>query len=230
MGQTSNLFTFICKLDLKLKHPWRCLLLHYKTSSTKRTTPPITRQRSRHNHELVTSRREPSDSHESAFLYTASSQPISQSANLITLTIPESQTNTMQRSRETTPGSSRQANNQEEEIMDTEELSSSACALNLSGILNRTVDGTSEMLKWLENEDHASPGPTEPNQTNQTFLEEKSKKLKASLIILAKASHHRTFMETCLHAKIPPRNMCLWVEPHIYHATKELKRNGETHW
>ena len=84
----------------------------------------------------------------------------------------------MQRSRETTPGPSRQANNQEEEIMDTEELSSSAYALNLSGILNKTFDGTSEMLKWLENEDHASPGPTEPNQTNQTFLEENQRNLK----------------------------------------------------
>ena len=130
----------------------------------------------------------------------------------------------MQRPRETTPGPSRQANNHEDETMDTEELSSSACALNLSGILNKTFDGTSDMLKWLENEDHASPGPTEPNQTNQTFLDEKSKKLKASLIILAKASHHRTFMETCLHAKTPPRNICLWVEPHIYHATKETEK------
>ena len=31
-------------------------------------------------------------------------------------------------------------------------------------------------------------------------------------------------METCLHAKTPPRNMCLWVEPHIYHATKETEK------
>ena len=91
------------------------------------------------------------------------------------MVIPESQTNTMQ--REATPGPSRQANNKKE-VMDTEELSSSACALNLSGIL---VNGTSEMLKWQENEDHASPSPTEPNKTNQTFLEENSKKLKASL-------------------------------------------------
>ena len=95
---------------------------------------------------------------------------------------------------------------------------------NLSGILNKTVDGTSEMLKWLENEDCASPGLTEPNQTNQTLLEEKSKKFKASLIILAKASHYRTFMETFLHAKTPPKNMCLWVEPHIYRATKETEK------
>ena len=91
-------------------------------------------------------------------------------------------------------------------IWNMEELSSSACALNLSGILNKTFDGTSELLKWVENEDHASPGPTEPNQTNQTFLEEKSKKFKVSLIILAKASHLWTFvsmlnlhLETCAY-------------------------------
>ena len=33
-----------------------------------------------------------------------------------------------------------------------------------------------------------------------------------------------TFMETCLQAKTPPRSMCLWVEPHIYHITKETER------
>ena len=31
-------------------------------------------------------------------------------------------------------------------------------------------------------------------------------------------------METCLHAKTPPKNMCLWVEPHIYRATKETEK------
>ena len=30
-------------------------------------------------------------------------------------------------------------------------------------------------------------------------------------------------METCLSAKSPPRNMCLWVEPHIYHSTREVE-------
>ena len=31
-------------------------------------------------------------------------------------------------------------------------------------------------------------------------------------------------METYLHAIPPPRNMCLWVELHIYHATKETEK------
>ena len=95
--------------------------------------------------------------------------------------------------------------------------------LNLSGILNKSIDGTSEMLRLLEEEEQTSIS-LQPKQTNQTFLEEKQKSLKASLIILAKASHHKTFMETCLHAKTPPRTMCLWVEPHIYHSTKETER------
>lgn len=59
------------------------------------------------------------------------------------------------------------------------------------------------------------------NATNETFFDDKFKKLKSSLIVLAKASHHRTFMETCLDAKSPPRNMRLWVEPH---PTKEVAK------
>ena len=31
-------------------------------------------------------------------------------------------------------------------------------------------------------------------------------------------------MESCLHAKTPPRNMYLWVQPDIYHATKETEK------
>ena len=31
-------------------------------------------------------------------------------------------------------------------------------------------------------------------------------------------------METCLNAKTPPKNMRLWVEPHIYHSSKEVER------
>ena len=108
--------------------------------------------------------------------------------------------------------------------MDTGELAGSACKINLSGILNKTLDGTSEMLRMLEDEEHASTSLSEQNHTNQTFLEEKARKLKASLITLAKASHHKTFMETCLNARTPPKSMCLWVEPHIYHATREVEK------
>ena len=187
-----------------------------KTSSTKRTTPPITRQRSRHNHDLQTaSQKRRSVSQDTDTLYGPSTQSASQP--LITLATLESQTENMQRTSPPGPSAS-----PEEESMDTG-LPVSACALNLSGILNKSIDGTSEMLRLLEEEEHTSTS-LEPKQTNQTFLEDKQKNLKASLIILAKASHHKTFMETCLHAKTPPRTMCLWVEPHIYHSTKDIER------
>ena len=80
------------------------------------------------------------------------------------------------------------------------------------------------MLKLLEEEDYASTSQTKPPKANHTIIEEKAQKFKSSLIILAKASHHKTFMETCLQAKTPPRSMCLLVEPHIYHITKETER------
>ena len=85
------------------------------------------------------------------------------------------------------------------------------------------MEGTTEMLRKLEDEEHTATSLAGTNSTNKTFLEEKAKKLKASLTILAKASHHKSFMETCLNAKTPPRSMCLWVEPHIYHSTKEIE-------
>ena len=106
------------------------------------------------------------------------------------------------------------------------DLSDSIGKINLSGILNKTLEGTSEMLQLLE-EDEATTTITNHNAipaTGQTFFDEKFKKVKSSLIILAKASHHRTFMETCLKEKNPPRNMRLWVEPHIYHSTKEVEK------
>ena len=58
------------------------------------------------------------------------------------------------------------------ESMKMEELSSSASVLNPSGILNKRMEGTSEMLRLLEQYDHTSTSLTEPRQTNQTFLEE----------------------------------------------------------
>ena len=96
--------------------------------------------------------------------------------------------------------------------------------VNLSGVLNKTLEGTSEMLKLLEDEETTTTYQTTINQTDESFFEDKYKKLKSSLIVLAKASHHRTFMETCLNAKTPPKNMRLWVEPHIYHSSKEVER------
>lgn len=31
-------------------------------------------------------------------------------------------------------------------------------------------------------------------------------------------------METCLNARSPPRNMRLWVKPHIYYTSKEVEK------
>ena len=103
------------------------------------------------------------------------------------------------------------------------DISDSIGKVNLSGILNKTLEGISEMLKLLEEEETTTTNQT-INPTDESFFEDKYKKLKASLIVLAKASHHRTFMETCLNAKNPPRNMRLWVEPHIYHSSKEVEK------
>ena len=99
------------------------------------------------------------------------------------------------------------------------DLSDSIGKINLSGILNKTLEGTNEMLKWIEDDEATSANQTETNTSEETFFENKVKKLTSSLIILAKASHHRMFMEMCLSAKTPPRSMRLWVEPHIYHTT-----------
>ena len=192
-----------------------------KPPKAKKGSPPITRQRSKHNQETATNTKELSESQESDFLYASPSQA-SQNTRPITLTTPESQKGSI--GRESPRNLLTGTTNQSEENMEMDELSSSACELNLSGILNQTMEGTSEMLKLLDEEDHVSTSKTQPNQTNLTLLDEKAKQLKASLIILAKASHHRTFMETCLHAKTPPRNMCLWVEPHIYHTSKETEK------
>lgn len=85
----------------------------------------------------------------------------------------------------------------EESPMD---ISDSIGKANLSGILNKTLKGTSEMLKLLKEEETTTASQT-INPTDESFFEDKYKKLKALLIVLAKASHHRTFMETCLNTK-----------------------------
>ena len=55
-------------------------------------------------------------------------------------------------------------------------------------------------------------------------ITEKGKRCKASLIILAKANHHRNFMETCLKNKNPPKSMSLWCKSHIYHSNSDVER------
>ena len=58
----------------------------------------------------------------------------------------------------------------------------------------------------------------------QQSLQEDGKNLKATLIALAKASHHKTFMETCLTRNQPPKNMKPWIEPHIYRSNTTIER------
>ena len=62
-----------------------------------------------------------------------------------------------------------------------------------------------------------------PTQTTN-FIETRDKRLKAALTILTKASHHKAFMETCLMRNSPPRNMSLWVQPHIYHTNLDIEK------
>ena len=56
------------------------------------------------------------------------------------------------------------------------------------------------------------------------FIEVRGKRLRVALTIIAKASHHKAFMETCLMQNSPPRNMSLWVQPHIYHSNPDVEK------
>ena len=96
-----------------------------------------------------------------------------------------------------------------EEGMETETLSDSVTQINLSGILNQTIQ--------------TNKTPSEQLRTEPSFIEARCKRLKAALIIIAKASHHKAFMETCLMRNTPPKNMSLWVKPHIYHTDQYIE-------
>ena len=61
----------------------------------------------------------------------------------------------------------------EESSMD---ISDSLGKVNLSGILNKTLEGTSEMLKLLEDEETTTTNQTTINQTDESFFEDKYKK------------------------------------------------------
>ena len=98
--------------------------------------------------------------------------------------------------------------------MEVDPLSDSVTQINLSRILNKTIQPESQ---------RDSPVDNSPAQT-MTFIETKGKRLKAALTIIAKASHHKTFMEICLMRNSPPKNMSLWVQPHIYHSDPEVER------
>ena len=61
------------------------------------------------------------------------------------------------------------------------DLSDSLGQVNLSDILDKTLEGTSEMLQLLEEEETtAITSTTVPSSTDNTFLNEKFKWLKAS--------------------------------------------------
>lgn len=190
-------------------------------------TPPITRHKSKHNLKVTSPLREQNQSQLSDFLYQSASQP----SNHISLTTPDSQTKRQNTESPSMNSGTTYPSKSESDLDDRMEedesivnLSASIGKINLSGILNKTLEGTSQMLRMLEEEETITTNIAETEHTSESFFEEKAKKLKSSLIILAKASHHRTFMETCLNAKTPPRNMCLWVEPHIYHSSREVKK------
>ena len=90
----------------------------------------------------------------------------------------------------------------------------SVTQINLSGILNKSI-------RTEPQED--SPVDEGPTQTT-TFIDTRGKRLKAALTIIAKASHHKTFMETCLMRNSPPKNMSLRVQSHIYHSDPEVEK------
>ena len=78
--------------------------------------------------------------------------------------------------------------------MEVDPLSDSVTQINLSRILNKTIQPESQ---------RDSPVDNSPAQTT-TFIETKGKRLKAALTIIAKASYHKTFMKTCLMRNLPP--------------------------
>ena len=101
--------------------------------------------------------------------------------------------------------------------METDPLSASITQINLSGILNRTIRETSS--------NQSQDTPTPMGQSVQlSFIESKGKRLKAALTIITKASHHKAFMETYFMRNSPPKNMSLWVQPHIYHLNEKIEK------
>ena len=104
--------------------------------------------------------------------------------------------------------------------MDTNQPSTST-GINLLSILNKTLDGAKEKMRELESLQEEQTMRTTPQQQS---LQEDGKNLKATLIALAKASHHKTFMETCLTRNQPPKNMKPWIEPHIYRSNTTIER------
>ena len=91
--------------------------------------------------------------------------------------------------------------------------------LSLSGVLNQTIEGTTERMEALAIQ------PMETSSHNEPFpYEGEVKQLKGLLTIIAKASHHKTFMEMCLSKGEAPRTMVPQIKPHIYHTNQKTER------
>ena len=92
--------------------------------------------------------------------------------------------------------------------------------LNLSGVLNQTIEGTTERMEALA----IQPMETDTQERQSFPHEAELKQLKGLLTIIAKASHHKTFMEICLNKGEAPRAMVPQIKPHIYHTNQTTER------
>lgn len=199
---------------------------HSKQTKNTRTTPPITRQSSKTRTLTQTTiqgrKKTPpplirtstpteastSEASNSQFLYENPTQPNNQKQKLITLISYSQKDQTMA----TAPSESE--TNLLDNVMDVDPLSDSVTHINLSGILNKSVQPEGQKETSVD------------DRLTQTanFIDIRGKRLKAALTIIAKASHHKAFMETCLMRNSPPRNMSLWVQPHIYHSNPDVEK------
>ena len=99
--------------------------------------------------------------------------------------------------------------------MDVDPLSGSVTHI---GILNKSI----QLQPEAQTETLVDERFTLTQTTN--FIEVRDKRLRAALTIIAKASHHKAFMESCLMRNSSARNMSLWVQPHIYHSNPDVEK------
>ena len=115
---------------------------------------------------------------------TPSQEPHNQ---FIILSTPESQV--INQSMSSVPPSRSESDLLDQNMEEDQEthLNDSVTAINLSGILNKTITNISP--------ETSSRSTMEQSVEQPTYLETRGKRLKAALIIMAKASHHKAFME-----------------------------------
>ena len=199
---------------------------HSKQTKNTRTTPPITRQSSKTRTLTQTTIQEckmtppplvrtstptqasTSEASNSQFLY-EDSTPINNQEQLITL-IPYSQKNQTM-AAEPSKSETQLLDN----AMDVDPLSDSVTHINLSGILNKSIQ--------LQPEAQIETPVDERLALTQTtnFIEVRGKRLRAALTIIAKASHHKAFMETCPHEKFTTqKHVPLGPTTHLPHQSR----------